>query len=576
MRVEIKSRPWLIAGAAGLALLLLFGLAARVLYDRTEQRVVAKHARDHQLVTQFAAGALVHRAESFQHAAEILAARLEAAPENQWPQRLASASLPARTRVCLLRPDGTLLYPEQAEALASLSLAAAPWRGSAGPVLTNPFSDGASVERQLALLVPLRRQERIRAHLVLTFPLEALLGEPLRFGGGAEQPNLALLDEEGTVLVNTRHPEMLGRRIPAAGHACQPCHSDFALERRMLAGETGAGQLQVAQEPLALVTFAPVEVAGRRWSLSLSQPYSTIVAETHRGFRSIVFLLGFSLLVGLAAVGGFIELRARQRRAEERARMAERQAAMESRLRQSEQLASMGRMASQIAHQINTPLATLGLNVAWLEEEVKRRLGRRDLELEEVSRALAGEIERLQRVVNEYLRFGRLPQAARTRQSLRAAVEGYLAFFEPELRTRGLRLETELDADAEVELDATLFGQAFGNLVRNAIEASAENGTLRVELERHSDHVALHVHNDGPPIPAAHRPRLFEPFFTTKPNGTGLGLAYARRVVEEHGGTIDCTSAPGAGTTFTVRLPRAPARAPGEESKELLLAGAGR
>ncbi len=568
--MDSKSRPWLIAGAVVLGFIALFGLAARVLYHRTEQRVVEQHTRDHQLLTQFAAVALTHRAESYLHAAEVLAARLEAAPAGEWKQKLAESRLPAQSRAFLLHPDGSIVNLGE----PALATAVEPWRETQEPVLTNPFVEG-SAEPQVALLVPLHQGNRVVAHLGLTLSLATLLGEPLQLGAGAEQPNLALLDEHGTVLVNTRHPEMLGRQVPAPGQACQPCHSDFALERRMIAGETGAGRLQVAQEPLALVTFAPVRVAGRQWSLSLAQPYSAIVADTHRGFRSIVFLLAFSLLVGLAATGAFLELRARQQQAEERARMAEQKAALENRLRQSEQLASMGRMASHIAHQVNTPLAALGLNVAWLEAEVKRRLGRRDLELEEVNQAITAEIERLQRVVNDFLRFGRLPQPARSRQSLRAAVEGYLTFFQSELRARGLRLEARLGDDpAEMELDADLFGQAFGNLVRNAMDALPERGTLRVELERDTDHVLLRVHNDGAAIPAALLARIFEPFFTTKPDGTGLGLAYARRVVEEHGGTLDCASAPGQGATFTVRLPAAPRTT--EELRELLLMESGR
>ncbi len=570
-----ESPPWLAVSAAAIAGVILFGLTARILYDRTEKRVVEEHTRDHQLLTQFAAVAVSYRAESLQHAAEVLAARLEAAPAKQWEEKLAASSLPDQARAFLLHPDGSIEFPGRPPSPAALVSAVKPWRETASPVLTNPFPENDAAERQVALLVPLRAKDRVVARLGLVLPLSVLLGEPLQLGAESEQPNLALLDEQGVVLVNRRHPEMMGRRVPSPGQACQPCHNDFALERRMVAGESGSGQLQVAQGPLALVTFAPVQVAGRQWSLSLSQPYSAIVAETHRGFRSIVFLLALSLLVGLAATSGFIELRARQRRAEERAQMAERQAAMEARLRQSEQLASMGRMASQIAHQINTPLAALGLNVAWLETEVKRRLGRRDLELEEVNRAIAAEIERLRRVVNDYLRFGRLPKTSLARQSLRQAVEGYLPFFEPELHARGARLEARLGSDpVEVELDADLFGHAFANLFRNALDALPNNGTLRVELARDVDQVVLRVQDNGPGIPAALLPRIFEPFFTTKADGTGLGLAYARRVVQEHGGAIECTSTPGQGTTFTVRLPAAPSTR--KESSELLLVESGR
>jgi hypothetical protein len=260
--VDSKSRPWLIAAAVVLGFIALFGMAARVLYDRTEQRVVEQHTRDHQLLTQFAAVALTHRAESYLHAAEVLAARLEAAPAGDWSRKLAASRLPAQSRAFLLRADGAIDPLDGPRSTVALATAVEPWRETAQPVLTNPFVDDGAAEQQVALLVPLRQGNRVVAHLGLTLSMATLLGEPLQLNGGAEQPNLALLDEHGTVLVNTRHPEMLGRQVPAPGQACQPCHSDFTLERRMIAGETGAGRLQVAQEPLALVTFAPARWRG--------------------------------------------------------------------------------------------------------------------------------------------------------------------------------------------------------------------------------------------------------------------------------------------------------------------------
>lgn len=559
--------------AAGL--IALFGLLALVLYQRTERRVVEQHTHDHELLTEFAAQALAHRAESLRHAAEVLAARLEATPPSRWEHQLAASGLPEPGRVFLLRRDGSLWFAAPHPNPAAVAAAVEPWRDAPTPVLTNPFPARAVADCEVVLLVPVRGKDSLTEHLGIALPLATLLGDPLRLGTEDAQPNLALLDEQGTVLVNTRHPEMLGRRVPAPGGSCQPCHSDFSLERRMLAGEAGAGQLQIGSEPLALVTFTPVAVVGRQWSLSLSQPYSAIVAETHRGFRGIVFLLGLILLVGLAAVVAVSELRVRQQRAEERARMAEQQAAMERRLRQNEQLAAIGRMSSQIAHQINTPLATLGLNALWLQAEVERRLGRRDLEIEDASRAIAGEIERLQRVVNDYLRFARLPQTTRTPQSLRDAVENYLAFLEPELRARKVKLEAHLGEEAaQVELDGDLFGQAFGNLVRNALEAMPDGGRLRVSLEQEGHEFLLRVQDSGAGIPPEALPRIFEPFFTTKKDGTGLGLTHARLVVQEHDGSLDCVSSRGEGTTFTVRLPAVAAEI--ESSDELLLAEKGR
>jgi signal transduction histidine kinase len=237
-------------------------------------------------------------------------------------------------------------------------------------------------------------------------------------------------------------------------------------------------------------------------------------------------------------------------------------------------------MTSQIAHQINTPLATLGLNVAYLRTEVARRLGGVSPQVEEVSDAIAEEIDRLKRVVNDYLRFARLPQAAPSAESLAELVRGLVDFLEPEARERRVRLEADLGRDpAAVSLDADLFRQAVLNLVRNSFEAMPEGGTLRLRLRRREDAWELELEDTGRGIAPEALPRIFDPFFTTKKDGTGLGLAHTRRVIEEHGGTIECRSALGQGTTFLLRLPAAagePEPGKAETDKEFSLSEKGR
>jgi signal transduction histidine kinase len=248
---------------------------------------------------------------------------------------------------------------------------------------------------------------------------------------------------------------------------------------------------------------------------------------------------------------------------------------MERQMLQHKQLAAIGKMTSQIAHEINTPLAALGLNVSYLQAEVARHLDGGNPEIEEVSRAIAEEIDRLKRVVNDYLRFSRLPQPSLAETSLREAVEIFLDFIEPEARKLGVQSEIHLGHDpAYTRLDPDLFRQAFLNLVRNSFEAMPEGGTLRVTLEGDNDDWVLRLEDTGGGIPADVLPHIFDPFFTTKKDGTGLGLAHTRRVIEQHSGTIECQSSPGQGTTFTVRLPAVPV--PAEATEELSLTGKGR
>jgi signal transduction histidine kinase len=106
-----------------------------------------------------------------------------------------------------------------------------------------------------------------------------------------------------------------------------------------------------------------------------------------------------------------------------------------------------------------------------------------------------------------------------------------------------------------MEIDRTLLRQSIQNLVKNGMEALSSGGTLTISSRLRGEHVEIAVSDTGPGITPEIAERLFEPFFTTKPQGTGLGLSIARQIVEEHGGELSWSSLPGAGTTFTIRVP---------------------
>ena len=223
-------------------------------------------------------------------------------------------------------------------------------------------------------------------------------------------------------------------------------------------------------------------------------------------------------------------------------------------LLRSERLAAIGRIAAQITHEIRNPLSSISLNA----EELGERL--RDGPQAALCDAIVREVDRLAAVTEEYLRFARLPKPQPVRADVNEAVRDLLDFVRPELKAGGVQLEQELAPTApEVLVDVGQLRQLLLNLVRNAREAMPAGGALRVSTSHESGFVAIAVKDGGPGIPPERLQRIFDPFFTTKERGTGLGLALAQEIAQEHGGQLTCQSALGAGTTFTLRLPAAPA-----------------
>ncbi|HZZ86000.1 MAG TPA: ATP-binding protein [Anaeromyxobacteraceae bacterium] len=223
----------------------------------------------------------------------------------------------------------------------------------------------------------------------------------------------------------------------------------------------------------------------------------------------------------------------------------------------AERLAAVGRISAQITHEIRNPLNSIGLNTELLSEELAGLP--REAEARQLVGAIAREVDRLEGVAEEYLRFARLPRPALAREDLNEILSGLLDFLEPEMKAAGVAVRRDLaGALPAVRADEGQLRAAFLNLLRNSREAMSGGGSVAVRTRPLAGGgVEAQVADDGPGIPPESLPRIFEPFWSTKEKGTGLGLAFTSQVVKEHGGEIACESAPGRGTTFTVRLPAA-------------------
>jgi len=231
-----------------------------------------------------------------------------------------------------------------------------------------------------------------------------------------------------------------------------------------------------------------------------------------------------------------------------------------SELVQAERLATIGKMAAHVTHEIRNPLSAIGLNVELLEEEVAAA---GDQEPKALVAAIKSEVDRLSRIAEQYLSVARRPQPHLELERVDDLARELCAFVRPELDRAGVTLRVDADADLpEVELDEAQIRQALLNLIRNAREAMPRGGELGVSVVHAAPpepQVEIRVDDEGAGVPEELRASIFDPFFTTKQRGTGLGLAVTREIVEAHHGTIHCEPRPEGGTRFRIVLPVTPA-----------------
>lgn len=233
----------------------------------------------------------------------------------------------------------------------------------------------------------------------------------------------------------------------------------------------------------------------------------------------------------------------------------------------SERLATAGKMAAQVTHEVRNPLSSLALNAELLDEELRESSAGE--EPRALLRAIQDEIERLTGVTESYLRFARLPRPEPTFEDLNNVVEAALEFMRSELQERAIAVRVELAEGLEPLLfDRGQLRQALINLLRNAQESMPTGGTVTVATRSSDTTAQLIVSDTGPGIPSEARSQIFETFYTTKSGGTGLGLPLVRQICLAHGGNIVYEDNQLQGSSFVISLPLTETKTTLEEEKD--------
>ena len=226
---------------------------------------------------------------------------------------------------------------------------------------------------------------------------------------------------------------------------------------------------------------------------------------------------------------------------------------LHARLRQVERLATAGELAAGMAHEIRNPLAAIVNATALLTDEAGLTPDERSSTLA----AIRSEARRLNRILSDFLHFAR-PQGVRRTTGNICDVMEHVGGLIRDDHSRAPRVDVKVAVDPAVPrfaFDRDQVTQVLWNVALNGVEAMNGRGRLSLEVARLNGDVVLAISDTGPGIPPERLPRVFEPFYSGKPNGSGLGLTIAERIVAAHGGRIEIDSAPGRGTRVTLLFP---------------------
>jgi two-component system, NtrC family, sensor kinase len=235
-----------------------------------------------------------------------------------------------------------------------------------------------------------------------------------------------------------------------------------------------------------------------------------------------------------------------------------------------EKMASLGKLAAVVAHEINNPLAGIKTYARLLRRQFAAGAAppptpEQAKETDRILQMVDSEAGRCGDIVRNLLAFSRQSGSRMAEEDLAPVVERCRMLLKHQAEMLGVTLETRVAGDLpKVVCDAAQVQQVILALAMNALEATPSDGRVSIEAAGDGDGVRVAIADTGWGIPKEHLDRIFEPFFTTKEagKGVGLGLAVVYGIVTGHHGTIDVQSEPGHGTTFTVRLP---ARQPEKE-----------
>jgi signal transduction histidine kinase len=228
----------------------------------------------------------------------------------------------------------------------------------------------------------------------------------------------------------------------------------------------------------------------------------------------------------------------------------------EKRAMHSERLAFVGTLAGGLAHEIKNPLSTLSINLQLLMEDVQSMNGEKSKKVYTRIHALQKEVQRLEDILNDFLRYAKGQKLELENCNINDVVDEVVDFITPEIKQKQIQLLKSYDTHVPFcQLDVNLVKQAILNVIINAEQAMEHGGELMIRTSGDKKFIQIDITDTGAGMPKDMLDKIFQVYYSTKKTGTGLGLPTAKRIIEEHKGTISVQSEENKGSNFSIKLP---------------------
>lgn len=221
----------------------------------------------------------------------------------------------------------------------------------------------------------------------------------------------------------------------------------------------------------------------------------------------------------------------------------------------------MGKLTGQLAHEIKNPLSTIKINLKLIAEDLGDLSGgisdekRSERALRKIN-VIQKEADRLDQILDDFLRYADKTELQLARVDINELVSDMVDFYSPQAHSYSITIRLGLCNKPLVgRFDTDMLKQVMLNLFINAQQAMKDGGELIVRTDRHDNDAVIEVSDTGSGIDPDKLPFIFDAYYSSRPQGSGLGLPTAKKIVEAHNGTLNVNSEPGKGTSFIIRLP---------------------